>query len=114
MHQQRPNDDGLKIDFGVVRINGQGLNAFTFRPCYNPAPTYFRLATIIGPIGLTSEFGMGSGVTQPVWAPRKFNTLLSSVKIVPQWGRAQTSALYFCVNKPLKARSQQHIGKERR
>ena len=38
-------------------------------PCYTPAPTYFRLTTIIGPKGLTSEFGMGSGVAPWVRAP---------------------------------------------
>lgn len=33
------------------------------------AITYFRLTTIIGRTGLASEFGMGSGVSLPVWSP---------------------------------------------
>ena len=35
----------------------------------NPALTYFRLATIIGPCCLTAVFGMGTGVSNRVWAP---------------------------------------------
>src|SRR5262245_24188165 len=34
-------------------------------------PTFPILVSIIGPGGLTAEFGMGSGVTPRVWAPGK-------------------------------------------
>jgi hypothetical protein len=34
-------------------------------------PTFPILVSIIGPAGLTAEFGMGSGVTPRVWAPGK-------------------------------------------
>ena len=35
-----------------------------------PAMTDFRAkGTIIGPTGLTAVFGMGTGVTPPVWSP---------------------------------------------
>ncbi len=37
----------------------------------SPALTYFRVATIIGPGCLTSEFGMVSGIASRVWAPSK-------------------------------------------
>ena len=37
-----------------------------------PAMTDFRArGTIIGPTGLTAVFGMGTGVTPPVWSPTK-------------------------------------------
>ena len=37
-----------------------------------PAITDFRAkGTIIGPTGLTAVFGMGTGVTPPVWSPTK-------------------------------------------
>jgi hypothetical protein len=35
-----------------------------------PAPTYSRAkGTTIGPEGLTAVFGMGTGVSPPVWSP---------------------------------------------
>jgi len=35
-----------------------------------PAMTDFRArGTIMGPAGLTAVFGMGTGVTPPVWSP---------------------------------------------
>ena len=35
-----------------------------------PAMTDFRAkGTIMGPTGLTAVFGMGTGVTPPVWSP---------------------------------------------
>ncbi len=38
-----------------------------------PAITDFRArGTIIGPAGLTAVFGMGTGVTPPVWSPEKY------------------------------------------
>ena len=37
-----------------------------------PAITDFRArGTIMGPAGLTAVFGMGTGVTPPVWSPEK-------------------------------------------
>ena len=37
-----------------------------------PAITDFRArGTIMGPTGLTAVFGMGTGVTPPVWSPEK-------------------------------------------
>lgn len=59
---------GLIAATSEKRTQARGI---TSRLCYTPAPTYFRLSTIIGPTGLTSEFGMGSGVSPQVWAPRK-------------------------------------------
>ncbi len=35
----------------------------------DPALTYFRLTTIIGPVCLTAVFGMGTGISRRVWAP---------------------------------------------
>ena len=38
----------------------------------NPAMTDFRArGTIMGLAGLTAVFGMGTGVTPPVWSPEK-------------------------------------------
>ena len=40
--------------------------------CRMPAMTDFRTkGTIIGPMGLTAVFGMGTGVTPSVWSPTK-------------------------------------------
>ena len=64
------------------RFGGRGVPVKETRPCppgwrdtavlyKSPARTYFRLSTIIGPGCLTSEFGMGSGISSRVWAPDK-------------------------------------------
>jgi hypothetical protein len=43
--------------------------AFAIRAHKILAITYSRLSTTIGRTGLASEFGMGSGVSPPVWSP---------------------------------------------
>jgi hypothetical protein len=51
-----------------------------------PAITDFRTkGTIIGPAGLTAVFGMGTGVTPPVWSPEMY----------PAGGQARPGTLDF-------------------
>jgi hypothetical protein len=51
-----------------------------------PAITDFRAkGTIMGRAGLTAVFGMGTGVTPPVWSPEKS----------PAGGQARLGTLFF-------------------
>ncbi len=56
---------------GTGTCNGGASRGRRAPPCGgdDPALTYFRLATIIGPGCLTAVFGMGTGVSSRVWAP---------------------------------------------
>lgn len=54
----------------------------------NPALTYFRLTTIIGPCCLTAVFGMGTGVSNRVWAP-EICLLFSQVPHAGAWEKGK-------------------------
>lgn len=58
---------------GVRRAQKNALeHEFQGVCCRMPAMTDFRTkGTIIGPMGLTAVFGMGTGVTPSVWSPTK-------------------------------------------
>jgi hypothetical protein len=56
----------------MKRIEPEGpQRTLGLEPNARHEPTFPILVSIIGPAGLTAEFGMGSGVTPRVWAPGK-------------------------------------------
>src|SRR3954463_16638321 len=54
----------MKKPRGARRANGVVKNNLAI-------PTFALVGTIIGPESLTAVFGMGTGVSFPVWSPEK-------------------------------------------
>jgi hypothetical protein len=68
--------------------------------CRIPAMTDFRAeGTIMGPAGLTAVFGMGTGVTPPVWSPEKR----------PSGGQAGTGTGFRSVDQPHTSQWHSHM-----
>ena len=65
-----------------------------------PAITDFRAkGTIIGLAGLTAVFGMGTGVTPPVWSPEKHSTgdQARSSTVVRRVGHTRVAIVTICL-----------------